>query len=218
MKKRLVGMTAALALVGMAGMSQATLTTIGTATYGGSDYKLIWDNDNNGNSVVWLDYRKAGANWSAQNAWAAGLDTFLTYNIDAAYNVAWDDDAWRLGSAENSQNGYHQTTTEMGHLFYTELGMRPGDNIDGALNAGEFDNLAASWYWSSTVYDSNLAWCFNMYSGSQMDIPVSDECGEGLTLRSGHVATAPVPAPATMLLFGTGLAGLIGTKLRRKKK
>jgi len=36
----------------------------------------------------------------------------------------------------------------------------------------------------------------------------------GLAVRSGVVY--PVPEPATMLLMGTGLAGLIGA--RRKKK
>lgn len=30
--------------------------------------------------------------------------------------------------------------------------------------------------------------------------------------------TAPVPEPTTMLLFGTGIAGLIGTRIRRGKK
>ena len=48
-KKLLAGLIAGLFMLGMAVMAHASLTTIGTATYKGSDYNLIWDDDNNGN-------------------------------------------------------------------------------------------------------------------------------------------------------------------------
>ena len=55
-----------------------------------------------------------------------------------------------------------------------------------------------------------------------MDInPFGDAWGDPLTIDSigeGNITVAaPVPEPATMLLFGTGLAGLV-TTLRRKNK
>ena len=39
----------------------------------------------------------------------------------------------------------------------------------------------------------------------------------GITFAVWSEST-PVPEPATMLLFGTGLAGLVGSRLRRRKK
>jgi hypothetical protein len=34
----------------------------------------------------------------------------------------------------------------------------------------------------------------------------------------GRHVDDPVPEPATMLLFGTGIAGIVGIRLRKKKK
>lgn len=42
--------------------------------------------------------------------------------------------------------------------------------------------------------------------------------GRGQIIDNGGVTQNPVPEPATMLLFGTGIAGLIGSKLRKKNK
>lgn len=42
--------------------------------------------------------------------------------------------------------------------------------------------------------------------------------GRGQIIDNGGVTQNPVPEPATMLLFGTGIAGLIGSKLRKKSK
>ena len=236
MKKRFLAvLVTGLFLLIMTGLAQATLTTIGTATYDGSDYNLIWDDNNNGNSIVWLDYTNLEANWTAQNDWAAGLDSSLSYNINPVYTVAWDDAAWRLpdtvdgvwqyGYDGTTTAGYSITTSEMGHLYYTELGnlgyYDTSGNVPqsgwGLNNTGDFDNLTEDWYWSGTEYagDTSLAWTFNMHKGTQ-NYSKKDFYDCGLAVRSGEVSAAPVPEPGTMLLFSTGLAGL--AVLRRKRK
>ena len=79
MKRKLVALIIAIILLGIVGISQAALRVIGTAAYKGTDYNLIWDDDNNGNSVIWLDYVNSGEMWPNLVAWAAGLDAQITY-------------------------------------------------------------------------------------------------------------------------------------------
>ncbi len=215
MKKKLIAYGSGLFLLAFLGMAQADLVTIGTATYGGSDYKLIWDDDNNGNSVIWLDYTRGGAasTWQSQMNWASGLDSSITsYNFYPGFSVTWNG-SWRLPSAgTNPQVGYNQTTSEMGHLYYDEL----GNSAHGPLsNTGDFDNLNASWYWSGTELESNSKYIWGFYMGTGQQGTLNRYNGYyGLAIRIGQVSSVPIPG--AVWLLGSGLMGMVALGRRKK--
>ncbi len=227
-----------LMVMGYSIKAQGGLITIGTATYSGSDYNLIWDDDNNGNSVVWFDYTNSREKWIDQKSWASGLNggSVLTYNIDPGYAITWND-VWRLPSTVDGKfelrhdgtttGGSNITTSEMGHLFYTELGnlgyyntlgIGPQPGL-GLSNTGDFQNLNSSAYWSGTEYATNtrLAWGFLFFSGIQdLGVKHSNLFHFGLAVRSGDVAA--VPEPTTIALLGIGLAGMAVYGIRRRRQ
>lgn len=220
MKKSLVCSLVTLFLLILSVAAQAALTKIGTAQIAGAgpEYNLIWQDDNNGNSLVWLDYTNDGLNWSAQNAWAAGLN--LTYVLDAPYSsVNWTDSSWRLPTTSwtsgTSATGYDETESEMGHLYYVELGNQGGSS--GSLeNTEDFVNLTGSendTYWSMTIASETAAYAFRMRGGYQSTHNKNND-NYGLAVRTGEISVVPVPG--TLLLLGSGLLGIAGVSHRRK--
>jgi hypothetical protein len=205
-KARLAAVLAALALSGAA---QAELFDRG----GG----MIYDNDLN---ITWLadwNYAKTsgfdddgGMDWDSAKAWASGLE-FGGYSD------------WRLPTAlepDGSGPCFSYTTgcsgSELGHMFYIELGATKGNSIltgDPATLA-LFTNMQLT-YWSGTENSSTAyAWHMDMSSGFQ-DSVLKVFPLYSVAVRDGDVTTV-VPEPETYLLFLAGFVWL-ATELRRRR-
>lgn len=233
MKKFLIALAIVFYMPVMVGTVSASLVTIGNVTTnmdGGTvmSYNLIWDNDNNGNSVVWFDYvtdwEYAGVNLEA---WASGINNHVAssaYNFFDDYIVTWDEADWRLPSAGmNPQLGFNQTSSELGHLYYDELGLDIGTpeypTTDAELNATNFDNLTTAWLWTSTEHTeyADSHYIFSTYNGQQDFDYWNDsfQVHSGIAIRNATVIS-PVPIPAAAWLFGSALISLFGFAKRKK--
>ena len=214
-----------LGLLLLVNIANADLNLIGEGTSVHGTYNLIYDTDLN---VTWYDYTNTIAGffgWQSQVNWASSLSVNFGGTI-------YDD--WRLPTALNQDmtgpcSGYNCIGSEMGHLFYTELGNAGDYDTSGnwtgcgsggspwcLTNKGDFQNLQSGYYWSGTVSEANSgsSWLFDTHYGDQFTHNNDyDYSYKALAVRPG---LAVVPEPISSILFITGGATL-GLRRFRKK-
>jgi hypothetical protein len=219
--------------------AQAALLGRAPLTPGGTDYQAVYDTDLN---ITWLaDANYAATNTFGVDGigiYRAGfgpgrpgsMDTQTAFDWLAAMNEAnylgandWrlpmtvqpdatcSDQYFPIGLPQESL-GRNCSGSELGHLYYTELGGVP--NSGSVPSAGLFRNIQLSAFWSGTPYPQAQWFIFSFNTGRQF-FGTGDNPLFGWGVRSGDIAAVPIPTTAWLL--GTALAGLGGRRMLRRK-
>jgi hypothetical protein len=201
MKKKLLAcLTLGLIIFGIAGMADATILTFENIT----------------------------PNQYQTNGYIGNYEGFI-FSSDAPGGMQYfasDNPSWPIGSISGRYVMFNNWNEGADAVITASTG---GDFVFGGL-------YSRTWLWDSPERDveiqafnnGEMVWSSNYHLTHEWAY-LSGGTGliDELHLNMGGyfvsdnvdlTLAAPVPESSTMLLFGTGIAGLVGTRLRRKKK
>jgi hypothetical protein len=189
-----------------------------------NDPSAVFEYDPNLN-ITWLrDWNVNGAHdWPTQSAWAASLTYFgggwrlpNTAQPDPTCSSPFDPG----GGFPTQYEGFDCTGSEMGYLFYNELG---NGDFYALTNTGPFLNMQPDVYFSNLPYappnpHAPLTWSFDLNSGFQSFYGASDPY-YAVAVRAGDVAPPLPPAPVpTLSPWGlAALAVLVALAVARRR-
>lgn len=176
------------------------------------------------------------------NSLTDGVGSYLEGNgftdrISVSYNTVGAGqymEAWDVGFGDLTNVAYGNVNQAITEITLTaEAGFKVTLNSFDLASYNQDVRLATT----LEVVDSlgGVVWSagdLNILGGPQHSSFLPSFADTSLTIRWGSdwnigidninfdqsSSTAPVPEPATMLLFGTGLLGIVGKRLKRKKK
>lgn len=175
---------------GLTVSAHATLIDRGGGMIYDTDLNITWLQDANYAKTSGYD-ADGGMTWEEAMTWTSNL-------VYGGY------DNWRLPTALNTDVseciGWNCTGSEMGHLYYIELGNAAGGPL---INSGPFINLISGAYWSGTETGPGAADAFWFWEGYSLGSEFKEEHLLAWAVHDGDVVA--VAEPSTLLLICAGL-------------
>jgi len=191
----------------ISGTAQAALFDRGGGLIYDDDLNVTWLQDANYAVTQYLNTsgvegHNAGLMWEEAVAWAANLNYY-----DSVRGTTYSD--WRLPYSSNCA-GANCVSSEMGHLFYGELGGASNHQISTTHNSNYdlFINITSTKYWTNSYLNDVNAWHFDFWDGRQNTSWKPYEF-PAWAVRDGDVAAIPEPDTYAMMLAGLGLVGFL---------